>query len=317
MKKFLKRNLVFLLIGLFVLINIILITYNFVILKQRKSGYQKFIKQRQLSGISQLNQNIQSDFYNFPCPDITKYTIKGEEIQFSDLAGNVIILRFSRFYRQDLPNLVYLQHLANKYRDQGVSLIFINSLGKHDNEAINKIVNLTAPILEDEGSISALFNAQPEETIIVDRNFTIKFKHRLVKKAVIYNEVIKWTYADQPRPISISEDELAKIIQNLTFYDVLNKERKRVDQIKEKGLLLTLFTSTCTGCEEITRIQLLKEITPKVDLRKVEILLLFGKGNNPRAIRQYAILNEWDEFPITIGVIEDSKDLSDREYRIL
>lgn len=315
MKAFFKKDWFYLLLELFLLMNTVLVIYNSILFRQGKNEYQKFLQERQ-SFIQerQLNRSLQSDFYNLPCPEIIKYSLTGEKIEFSKLAGNVIIIRFSRFYRRDLANLVYLQHLADKYQSQGVSLIFINSLRKHDKEAINKIVNLSSPIVEDDGSISALFNARPEELIIIDRDFTIKFKYHLASKSIIYNEVMKWAFADQSRPISTSADELAKIVRNLTFYDVVNRKSNIIDQIKNKKILLILFTSTCTGCEENIRVQLLKEVTTKIDQDKSKILLLFGKGNNVNAIREYAILNEWNEFPFTIGVIEDSKDLNEKEY---
>lgn len=314
MKRFFKKNGVFLLLGVFLLINIILVTYNFVLFRQRKNENRKFIQERKSFESRQIKQNIRSDFYNLPCPEITIYSTAGENISLRNLAGNVIIIRFSQFYRQDLPNLVYLQHLADKYRNQGVSLIFINSLGKHDKDTINKIVNLSSPIVENDGSITALFSALPEDVIIIDRDFTIKFKYHRASKALIFNEVMKWAFADQTKPIYIQGAALERLIQKLTFYDVINRKRIRVDQLQEKNTLLTLFTSACTGCEENARIMLLKEIAKNIDQDKVHILILFGKGNNINAIRQYAALNEWNEFPFIVGVIEDSKDLPQKEY---
>lgn len=107
-----------------------------------------------------------ADFYNMPCPEISEYSISGQKINLHNLIGNVILIRFSQFYKEDLPNLVYLQHLVDKFQDKNASLIFINSLGKHDQEAIDKIVNLTSPIIEDNGSIAAKFNAYLEDLII-------------------------------------------------------------------------------------------------------------------------------------------------------
>lgn len=289
-------------------------TYNFVLFKQRKNENRKFIQERKSFESRQIKQNIRSDFYNLPCPEITIYSTAGEKISLRNLAGNVIIIRFSQFYRRDLPNLVYLQHLADKYRNHDVSLIFINSRGKHDKDAINKIANLSSPIIENDGSIAALFNALPEDVIIIDRDFTIKFKYHRASKTLIFNEVMKWAFADQARPISIQGAALERLIQKLAFYDVINRKRKRIDQLQEKNILLTLFTSTCTGCEENARILLLKEIAKSINPDETKILMLFGKGNNINTIRQYADLNEWNKFPFTVGVIEDSKDLPKKEY---
>ncbi len=69
-----------------------------------------------------------------------------------------------------------------------------------------------------------------------------------------------------------------------------------------KKVIITLFTSNCTGCEENKRIQLLKDVASNINPEKTQIIFLFGKGNNPKAIRQFSFVNSWDELPITVGI---------------
>ncbi len=136
-------------------------------------------------------------------------------------------IKFSKFYKNDLPDLVYLEHLAGKYRDKGVSLIFINSLGKHYKEAISKICSFSSPIIEDDGLILGLFNAMQEETILVDRNFTIKFMSNIeyiFNKSLIYNELIKWTFEKSLPYKKTHSEELTLILDQLLFYDLLRKK---------------------------------------------------------------------------------------------
>jgi len=315
MKEFLKKNWFFKSLVLFVLINITLVIYNSFILKQRKYEYRKFLEKQRLSSEQpRFIPNTNVDFYGLPCPELTEYSATGEKIDLKSYIGNIILIRFSRFYRQDLANLVYLQHLADKYHDQNVSLIFISSLGIYDKEAVEKIVKLTSPIIEDDGLIAAMFNAFPEDLIIVDRNFTIKFKFHRASSFLIYDEVTKWTFKEQPRNILITNDNLARTIQNLAFYDIFNEEKRKINPLHNKSVVLTLFTSACTGCEESYRIDQLKKLAGNVNIDKFEIIILFGKGNNKEAIKQYAIQNKWDEFPITIGVIDDFNEMTEMEY---
>ncbi len=299
--------------GLFIFINIILVTYNSLALKQKRKEYQKLIQELQLSDGRQFNQNISFDFYGSPCPDIILNSISGEKIELRNLAGNVILIRFSRFYRKDLSNLVYLQHIADKYKNQGLSLIFINSLGIHDKEEIDKIISIVSPIIEDDGSIAAHFNAFPEDFIIIDRGFNIKFKYQLQKKPILYNEAIKWIFKEQPLPNPVNGVELANSIHNLAFYDVFKNIRRKVSEVRNKRIFLTVFTSICTGCEESNRIDQLKMFSESINANEVEIIILYGKGNNIEAIKQYAVLNDWDEFLITIGVV-DFNEMTEKDY---
>lgn len=302
MNKFLKKNWFYVLIGIFIIINTIFLFNNFVISRNQKSFNQQSIADKTIA----RSQIESSDFYNQPCPEISLTSIDGENINLKDFIGNVIIVKFSRFYKKVLPNLLYLEHLAGKFKDRGTSLILINSLGKHYKKAISKICAFSYPIVEDNGSISGIFNADPEDTIIIDRNFTIKFKYPLFNKSLIHNEVKRWVQGKDNQIENISQEELSSIFKQLIFFDVIDKREKYLfDPNLKKKSVLTLFTSTCTGCEENYRIRLLKELSSKINQEKTQIIFLFGIGNSAKAMRQFAILNGWNELPITVGVIND------------
>ena len=308
MIKLSKKNWLNILIGIIIAINIIVISYNFIILKNRKASKPQSIKKEAFAR-NKIDKKQRFEFYNTPCPEITFTSINGKIINLKDLIGNVIIIRFTRFYKRDLPILVYLEHLAGKFKDKGISLILINSLGKHNSEAINKICSFSSPIIEDDGFISGLFNASQEETVIVDRDFTIKFMYSTdynFNKSLVSNEVIRRAMEESPQSQVISNEEIASIINQLSFYDVLDRKEKHLNkQIMGRKTILTLSTSVCTGCNESFRMQLLKKLSSKMNPEKTQIIFLFGIGNNTNAIRQVALINGWNEFPITVGVINN------------
>jgi len=301
MNKFVKKNWFYILISIFICINIIFFIYN-----NSKNKDKTLSSIQQSSGQQALPLNVaeNSEFYSRPCPELLLDTIEGEIIDLKDLIGHVIILKFSRFYKRDLPNLLFLEHVAGKFKNLGVTLVFINSLGLHYKKEIEKICSFISPIVEDKGTIAGLFNASLEDIIIVDRNFTIKFKYLAFEKNVIYSEVKRWAQNEGNGSENFSNEVLGDKLQDLSYYDVLEKrEKPLLTPNQDKKIIISLFTSICTGCEENTRIQLLKDVSSEMH-KKFQTVFLFGIGNNAKAIRQYALLNNWNKFPISIGVIE-------------
>ena len=307
----------------FLLVNSVFLIHNLLRFKQIISE-KKILEQTRQSLIqlklqtesvaSQINTNTNNEFYGHPCPELSLTSTSGEVIKLSDLVGNVIILRFSRFYKPDLANLIYLQHLAEKYEDVGVSLIFINSQGKHHIEATEKLVDIYFPIIEDDGEIMGLFNASFEDLIIIDRDFTIKFKYLQAPKSMIYNEVIKWT-DPSGRVIGFKDQiELKKVIYSLTFYDVIENRKKEIRQFLKKNIVLILFTSTCLGCEENARIRLSEDLSFKINTDETKIIILFGKGNYAYPIEQFALTKGLNNTPIITGVISDLEKLKMNDY---
>jgi len=310
LKVFLNKNWLNILIGMVLLINILVI-YNRLNQKKINTSNQRFIKESTIAN----NQIENSEFYGSLCPELTFTSLNGKSIDLKDLIGDVIIIRFSRFYKKDLPNLIYLEHLVGKFKKEGIKLIFINSLGKHDSKAINKICYFSSPIIEDDGTITGTFNAAPEETIIVDRDFTIKFKFLTNNKQLISNEVRRRIFGENARIENPSFEELNQILQKLSYFNVLEKKEAYIISPKlGKKKVVTLFTSTCTGCEENYRIQLLKEFSSTVDAEKIQVILLFGIGNNTKAIRQFALLNDWNDFHINVGVINNFDEVQIFDY---
>jgi len=72
-------------------------------LKSRKA--YKTNRDPQTSSVDVARTNAASnvrDIYNTPCPEITVTSIEGETYDFLNMVGNVIILKFSKFYKRNL-----------------------------------------------------------------------------------------------------------------------------------------------------------------------------------------------------------------------
>ncbi len=311
MNKFVKKNWFSLLISVFIVFNIFFFINNNLNKKARAvSSTQQDLSQQILA----KNPVENSNFYNRPCPELSLTSIDGEVIDLKDLIGNVIILKFSRFYKRDLPNLLFLEHVVGKFKNFGVSLVFINSLGRHYKKEIEKICSFISPVVEDQGHIAGLFNASLEDTIIVDRNFMIKSKYPVFDKRIIYSDLKRWTQYEENSSSDFSNEDLGSQLKDLLYFDVLEKREKPLfNPTLNKKVIITLFTSICTGCEENNRIQLLKDVSSGMN-KKYKTVFLFGIGNNKKNIRQYALLNNWDKFPISIGVIDRISSTHSNDY---
>ena len=141
------------------------------------------------------------DYIGRSCPELTFSTLDGAEINLRELIGNVIIIKFSKFFRPELSNLAYLEHLANKFSSSGLHLIFISYFGRIDIDAVKSIFNFSSPVVADQnGEIVSVFNASPEEIIIIDRAFKIRTKinmERSVDRATIYSDLISILYSGE------------------------------------------------------------------------------------------------------------------------
>jgi hypothetical protein len=250
--------------------------------------------------------------YDSIASDFTAFTIEGEKITLSDFSGNLIILRFSTFFLEDLPYLLYLEHLAKRFQSAGVILLFINTLGKHETEAIDKIVSFSSPIIEDDGTISSLFNSSAHELIIIGRDFRLKFKHIHPENRTIYNQVIKFAFQDSKPPRSFDDDELANLMKNIIFRNVKNNNIENLGEfIEDDGAIVGLFVSVCIGCPETKKIRLMEEISEKTNLKKI---LLFARGNSFEIIKEFSETSGLSRYPITVGLIENEGVLTKDEY---
>jgi hypothetical protein len=312
---FIKKRWFLLLIIFFTIINFALSIYNLSEIGKRRSNNSRILNQTAANIATANKMAKENSYYDSVSPDFIAMTIEGKKIKLSEAMGKLIILRFSRFYLQDLPDLLYLEHLAKRFGDYGVDLIFINTLGKHDNQSINKIINLSFPIIEDNSFISSIFNAAPEETVVIDKFFKIKFKLDHADREIVFEQVKRCMLDNSIQLVNLSDAALADLINKISYRNIKNDKTENIADItRGKKIIINLFISTCFGCPEGKRLALMRGLSEKINHQKVQIVLLFGKGNGLEIVKEYISRIGLDQTPIVTGVIERNAILREEEY---
>jgi len=301
-----KRPIVFL-VSIFIVVNIILIA-----LYVGKSNKNKL---KSHTAIQPETQSASNFIYDNPAPDFLISSINGENFRLSEWKGKVIIIKFSQFHLPELSNLLYLEYLARRY-PKHVKLLFINSLGKHDADTVNKYMSFSTPITEDNGTINALFDARPNELLIIGKDFKIKYKHYLDKKN-ISNLVLRYAFGNSS-PHPPRKEEISDLIKKINFENLKTKKTENLgDRLKGKNTLIRLSISMCMTCPESTRIRLLKDLSQKINPKKSQCIFLYGKGNTSKLMQGYLKGLRLNDFPIVPGVIIDENQHTDVEYLTL
>jgi hypothetical protein len=306
---FASKNWPSIVVAILFVVNVVFLIDRFVLPKNERAASARATKPSP-AAVGSENSFV----YDSPCPDFSKPTIKGDKVKLSDLAGDIIILRFSPFYLEDLPSLLYLDFIANRYRPAGLHLFFINVLGKHDTQSIDKIAALSSPIIEDDGSLLELFQAQYNDTIIIGRDFKMKFKHSPQDNKLIFGQLTKYGLAGHDVQ-TLPDASFARRIEALSFRDIRTNRLEKINTIaKDRRVLLNLFISPCMRCRETKRISVIKQIAQDAEKRGTRVLLLFGKGNGAEIIREFAEKTDLASLPITVGIIEPENSISEDEY---
>ncbi len=194
-------------------------------------------------------------------------------------------------------------------------LFFVNILGKHDAHSLERIINLSSPIIEDDGHISSLYNAKPNDVVIIGRDFRIKFKHSRPDNSTIYNQVMRYAYESSSPPTHLSDHELATLMKNIAYYCIKdNQIHDLAETLKGKKSIVNLFISACSGCPDNRRVQLLKEISQKKFIEDTNIIILFAEGNSIGIARNFYERMELENYPIAVGVIKTNHFLPYQEY---
>ena len=261
------------------------------------------------------DQSSEFYFYDTLCPDIEFFNTSGEPIILSDYIGNVIVLRFSLFHSGDIPNLIYLEHIYKKFENYRMKLFFIKRLRKSIQNEKNIPFNTSVPVIEDDGYISSIFQARLNDTIIIDNDYHIKFKHNEVTNKIIYNQICRFLFKNNFCPDELSKKSLENSLKKINFINISNNHIENLgESIKKKPAVILLFVSQCLSCPEHNRITLMKYLS-ELDKEQTEFLLLFGKENNFEAIKKYSEQNDLTSH-ITVGIITSLTDKSQNYYGI-
>jgi len=82
------------------------------------------------------------------------------------------------------------------------------------------------PIIEDDGYISSIFNASLGDTVIIDRDFRIKFKHNEFPNNIIYRQACRFLFENEPYNNELSEKELGNLLKKIYFINIRNNQQR-------------------------------------------------------------------------------------------
>lgn len=296
---YLSRFSIFLIVVLLVLNTILVI--NNIFIRNRNGSIKEAIFIEPSEDVINI-QDINPELLNSPCPEFVGHSIDGSSIALRSFAGKVIIIRFSEFLRRDLPNIIFLQDLVEKYKDFDTCLFFINSRGNFDGIEVEKFTHLTFPVIEDDGTIRALLNANGEDTIIVGRDFNIKYRSGRLIKTSLFDELLKRICINPSLDNPPVRTAVAQAIKEMVFQDVYSREGIKVYQ-EGKPLFLVVASSICMDCEESRRFQLLRKLAQNIDPERMNIRLILGKGNSLEALDDESQIQSWKGLPVSLGII--------------
>ncbi|MCP2519679.1 hypothetical protein NLB65_01240 [Candidatus Aminicenantes bacterium AC-335-B20] len=221
------KKLVNFLIGILILVNIFLISYLIFEKKERKINLSSTDKEEQIS------------FYNQKCPNIIITDIQGKKIPLSSLIGSVIILKFTKFYFEELPSILYLEHLLGKFKNCGLHVFLIySSKFLHQNFSLS-FIKTSLPILKGDSFVISKFNAKINDTIIIGKDFRIKFKSNIARNQTIYHIVSRLLGNNKPQSSQfLSKENYEKLIKRVTFLSLKNKNIEIVGNLIKTSPLL-------------------------------------------------------------------------------
>ena len=301
---------------LFYVVVIILIIINIGLLI---SIIQKSKANKQYTFTELLNHIEKRDaaFYNAPAPEVDLVDFQGRRWNLSSLAGDVIILKFTRFLSTELPSLIYLEHLWGRLRNYGLKIFFIYPTKRSNPWSLSERVNMFhLPVIMDDSTLVDSFNAMMNDTIIIGRDSKIKFKHNQAPDSTIYHQVVR--FLEESSGIekgNISSEDLLSNLKKISYQNMENGKIENLgDMIRGKTAFINLFISKCFGCPVGERIKMMKETAGKCNDNEGEVFFLFGRGNEPQLIVEYAERNQLFGENIKLGIIQESEELSSEDY---
>jgi hypothetical protein len=303
-----KRWLI--IVFLLIATNIVFLVFWFLDNNLKQSYDRKILlkKDQHIKGVSR------SDYYDLACPDIDLVTTENKIFRLREFSGEVIILRFTRFHPQDIPYLIYLEHLYNVFKREGIHLFFIQLLGKKISENTNEKVIFSVPIVQDDGFIASAFQAELNDTIIIGRDLRIKFKNNQAINRIIYNQTLRNLLSDSRSLPSPKEAELESLLRKISYKNIKNEKIEHLKDVMNNGpSIINIFISLCFSCPEQGRIGLIKDIASKTRKDDLKAFLLFGKGNAFSIVREFFDGNNFSP-NLTGGIILNTDNFLEEDY---
>ncbi len=305
------------LLAILLILNIILI-FNYLLDKKKNKRLTTANYGNLLLNSGDLK--TRENHYDSYCPDIAIRTSLGETINLRSLAGQVIVFKFTGFYQDEMPELIYLDHLGDYYKKAGVNLIFVYLQRRSGPPSYERRPGFIAPVVNDDGFISSQFNASLGDAVIVGKDFKIKFKYDNISNDIVYDQLIRnLLNGDSPRIKDENGQELADLIGRIIYKDILTGEIENIrKESQDRAVIIDSFVTTCFVCPEKTRLSMLKELSEAHTTDdRVLIIILFGHGNNEESIIQY--MNNWElrGRNIRVGIVQfPSRDQKEEYYSL-
>jgi hypothetical protein len=240
------------------------------------------------------------DSYNISCPAIDLPVIGGPLINLAEYVGSPILIRFTRMDLREVPHLVFLENVYQKYAKLGLKMFLIIDGRNNRIQDGDHRPDLTIPMVEDQGTIASIFRAYPEETVLVGRDFNIKLKSNELSDN---RQLVRFAFGEVI-PVDNRPDlgKLRELIGNVRFKNIFSGKIENVQEyLGGEPLLLSLFISTCFTCSESRLLTSMKDLAKEKGGTK--LLILFAKGNNINVIREYFINHRLNG--IEVGLVED------------
>lgn len=242
-------------------------------------------------------------------------TIENQRIRLSNLIGQVILMRFSDFAKSDWSALIYLNHIQEKFKSSGLQVIYVKTQSSWQDPKLHNPLYFK-PLVESDGLLENIFNGKAGDTILVDRNFNIRFKLNNLSNYFLYSQVYKFLFEDKPVSQGLEDREIARLLMSYDFIDIENGRKEKIKEaIENKRAIIMLFISQCFHCEEHKRITLLREMA-RIAKTGALVMLLFGEGNDLDSIEAFAKRNKIFGV-MKIGIIQTTGESSRTEYHQL
>lgn len=244
--------------------------------------------------------------YDRPIPDLIFSSLGDKEIELSQLTQRVLIVKFTNFFDNEINYLIYLDYLAQRYKDKLSLLFFYNSSRDAGTHYIYRHSVFAAPVVRADERIRRAFNARGNETIILDYEQRIKFMSSANSKRILHSQVRKYACIEDNQP-RLPDG-------GLIYLDLYQKEARRVQSSDEhEYLIVSLCISPCTECSDAKRNDMLKSLLLK-HRENLEIFFLFGADNNPAFLEEYKEKYQLFDPNIHIGLLTRAEDHQEADY---
>jgi len=198
--------------------------------------------------------------------------------------------------------------MQNQLKHFGLQVIYIKT-GSSD------IImgNFKPLVYDDSGYISRILDARAGQSIIIDRNLTIRAKFNNISPLILYKQICNLLFIENLTNHEDTSKKTGDLLKCLYFNYIDNGEGEKVSEaIRKAPTIILLFISQCFTCREHNRILLLKEIA-RLGKSKINVLILFGKGNDLYSIKAFARRTELFKY-MKIGLIQLTEGTDQESY---